>query len=392
MRIAIISPASLPATQFGGILFVAVNIAKIAAKEKHQATIYTTDLDFANNATTFNKNLPREEDVDDFKIKRSHVWFSKKLFFVNPGMFLQMLNDDYDVIHSIGIRSFQSLIGAIISKIKKTPLVISDEGGLTTHPDLKKDFANTVLYKLQTPILKFIINQASVMIAANEYEKKIFSEFCDESKIVIVRNGIDLDILNIEKIDIKKKYNIDSFILFLGRFNKVKGIDVLINAINLIKNHSEFKKTQLLIMGVDFGYEKEMLRLIDEYKLQDKIKVVKNPSRKEVISAYNESEFLVLPSRWELSPLTPLEGFAFKKPVISSNVHGIPYTVIHNVNGILVEPENHNELANAITGLLADKDKCLAYGNAGYHLVDSICNSTIMSKEILKVYEKTINR
>ena len=392
MRIAIISPASLPATQFGGILFVAVNIAKIAVKEKHQATIYTTDLDFANNATTFNKNLPREEDVDNFKIKRSHVWFSKKLFFVNPGMFLQMLNDDYDVIHSIGIRSFQSLIGAIISKIKKTPLVISDEGGLTTHPDLKKDFANTVLYKLQTPILKFIINQASAVIAANEYEKKIFSEFCDESKIVIVRNGIDLDILNIEKIDIKKKYNIDSFILFLGRFNKVKGIDVLINAINLIKNHSEFKKTQLLIMGVDFGYEKEMLRLIDEYKLQDKIKVVKNPSRKEVISAYNESEFLVLPSRWELSPLTPLEGFAFKKPVISSNVHGIPYTVIHNVNGILVEPENHNELANAITGLLADKDKCLAYGNAGYHLVDSICNSTIMSKEILKVYEKTINR
>ena len=392
MKIALVCPASLPATQFGGILFVAVNIAKIAAKEKHQATIYTTDLDFANNATTFNKNLPREEDVDNFKIKRSHVWFSKKLFFVNPGMFLQMLNDDYDVIHSIGIRSFQSLIGAIISKIKKTPLVISDEGGLTTHPDLKKDFANTVLYKLQTPILKFIINQASVMIAANEYEKKIFSEFCDETKIVIVRNGIDLDILNIEKIDIKKKYNIDSFILFLGRFNKVKGIDVLINAINLIKNHSEFKKTQLLIMGVDFGYEKEMLRLIDEYKLQDKIKVVKNPSRKEVISAYNESEFLVLPSRWELSPLTPLEGFAFKKPVISSNVHGIPYTVIHNVNGILVEPENHNELANAITGLLADKDKCLAYGNAGYHLVDSICNSTIMSKEILKVYEKTINR
>jgi len=392
MRIAIISPASLPATQFGGILFVAVNIAKIAAKEKHQATIYTTDLDFANNATTFNKNLPREEDVDNFKIKRSHVWFSKKLFFVNPGMFLQMLNDDYDVIHSIGIRSFQSLIGAIISKIKKTPLVISDEGGLTTHPDLKKDFANTVLYKLQTPILKFIINQASVMIAANEYEKKIFSEFCDESKIVIVRNGIDLDILNIEKIDIKKKYNIDSFILFLGRFNKVKGIDVLISAINLIKNHSEFKKTQLLIMGVDFGYEEEMLRLIGEYNLQDKIKVIKNPSRKEVISAYNESEFLVLPSRWELSPLTPLEGFAFKKPVISSNVHGIPYTVAHNVNGILVEPENHNELANAIIELLTDKNKCLTYGNAGYDLVNSICNSTIMSKETLKVYEKTINR
>ncbi len=392
MRIAIISPASLPATQFGGILFVGVNIAKIAAEQKHEATIYTTDLDFANNATTFNKNLPRSEDVDNFKIKRSHVWFSKKLFFVNPGMLFQMLNDNFDIIHSIGIRSFQSLIAAIVSKIKKTPLVISDEGGLTTHPDLKKDFSSTVLYKLQTPILKFIINQASIVIAANEYEKKIFSEFCDESKIIIIRNGIDLDILNTEKIDIKKKYKMNSFILFLGRFNKVKGIDVLINAVNSIKNHSEFKKTQLLIMGVDFGYEQEMLQLIDKYKLHNKIKVIKNPSRKEVISAYHESEFLVLPSRWELSPLTPLEGFVFKKPVISSNIHGIPYTVKHNVNGILVEPENHKELADAIIELLVDKNKCVAYGNAGYDLVNNVCNSTTMAKETLKAYEKTINR
>ena len=122
--------------------------------------------------------------------------------------------------------------------------------------------------------------------------------------ILCIKDSFDPEILTylndslrddvIEKIDIKKKYNIDSFILFLGRFNKVKGIDVLINAINLIKNNSEFKKTQLLIMGVDFGYEEEMLQLIGEYNLQDKIKVIKNPSRKEVISAYNESEFLVL--------------------------------------------------------------------------------------------------
>ena len=58
MRIAIISPASLPATQFGGILFVAVHIAKIAAKEKHKATIYTTALELANHASPYNKTIP----------------------------------------------------------------------------------------------------------------------------------------------------------------------------------------------------------------------------------------------------------------------------------------------------------------------------------------------
>ena len=57
----------------------------------------------------------------------------------------------------------------------------------------------------------------------------------------------------------------------------------------------------------------------------------------------------------------------------------------------MFEPENHKELADAITELLSDKNKRLAYGNAGYDLVNSVCNSITMSKETLKVYEKTIN-
>jgi len=76
MKIALVCPASLPATQFGGILFICVDIAKELSNENHDVTIYTTDLDFANNPKTFNKNLPRTEVIDKFKIKRSHVWLN----------------------------------------------------------------------------------------------------------------------------------------------------------------------------------------------------------------------------------------------------------------------------------------------------------------------------
>ena len=54
-------------------------------------------------------------------------------------------------------------------------------------------------------------------------------------------------------------------------------------------------------MGVDFGYEKEMEQLITTYDLSNRILVIKNPPREDVISAYGESEFLILPSQWELS-------------------------------------------------------------------------------------------
>ena len=389
MKIGIICPASLPATQFGGILFLGVDIARELSNENHEVTIYTTDLDFANNPKTFNKKLPREENINNFKIKRSHVWFSIRLFFVNPGMYFCMINDQQDIIHTIGIRSFQSFVAALVAKKKKIPLFVSDQGGLTTHPDLQTGSMWTkILYKIQSPMIRFIINQAKKIIVANEYEKKIFSELTDENKIEVVRNGINLENMK-SSVDFKKKYTINhDYFLFLGRFHKVKGIDILLEAISLIKNHPLMSNVKLVVMGVDFGFEGEMLKMIKEMGLDNMIKVIKNPPREDVIAAYKESEFLVLPSRWELSPLTPLEGFAFKKPTISTKAHGIPYTLHDRKDSILVETENYKELSDVIIELLNDKKKCTQLGMEGYLFVHKECNSKKMAQQVLNIYEK----
>ena len=391
MKIGIICPASLPATQFGGILFLGIDLARELSNEKHQVTIYTTDLDFANNPKTFNKKLPKEENIQNFKIKRSHVWFSIKLFFINPGIYFRMMNDQHDVIHTIGIRSFQSFIAALVARKKKIPLIVSDQGGLTTHPDLQnKSVWTKILYKIQSPMIQFVINQAKKIIAANEYEKKIFSELTDENKIEVVRNGINLENMK-STVDFKKKYAIDhDYFLFLGRFHEVKGLDTLLDAMNLIKNHPLMSTTKLVIMGVDFGFEKKMLKMIKEMNLDNVVKIIKNPPREDVFSAYNESEFLVLPSRWELSPLTPLEGFAFKKPTISTKAHGIPYTLHDRKDSILVESENFKELSDVIIELLNDKMKCERLGMEGYEYVHKECNSRKMAKQILNIYEKIV--
>jgi len=217
MNIGIVCPASLPATQFGGILFLGVDIAKEATKKNNNVTIYTTDLDFANNASTFNKKLPREEKIQKFLIKRSHVWANVNLFYLNPGMYFQLSKDSPDLIHTIGVRSFQSFIASVVSRRKNIPLVISDQGGLTTHPDLKQSkIFNKFLYKIQKPLIKFVINSSTRIIVANEYEKEIFKKFSDESKIEIIRNGINLDIINSEIINFKQKYNIKNELFYLS--------------------------------------------------------------------------------------------------------------------------------------------------------------------------------
>ncbi len=388
MKIALVCPASLPATQFGGIVFLAVDLAQEISEMGHNVTIYTTDLDFSNGSNKFNKKLPRIEKFEKFLINRTHVWFSLKLFFVNTSMSKEIENDKPDIIHTIGLRSFQSIIAWRVSKKLNIPLVVSDQGGLTTHPFLAESgFFLKTLYKIQDFFIKKIINDASVISVANEYEQKIFSSLNKKSRIKIIRNGVNLKKL-VSKHNFKEKYQINSnFILFVGRFSKSKGIETLINAFSIVKNELKDSDIHLVIMGVDFGYQAEMEKLIKKLNLSEEIKVIKNPPRDDVISAYGESEFLVLPSQWELSPLVPLESFAFKKPVISTNSHGIPYTVQNNKNGILVEPENSLELSNAIVKLLNDSELREKLGQSGYNFVNEECNCVSMAKNSLKLYE-----
>ena len=71
MKIALLCPASLPATQFGGIVFLAVDLARELSELGHDVTIYTTDLDFSNGPNKFSKSLPRFEKFVKFKIKRT---------------------------------------------------------------------------------------------------------------------------------------------------------------------------------------------------------------------------------------------------------------------------------------------------------------------------------
>ena len=388
MKIALVCPASLPATQFGGIVFLAVDLAQEISEMGHNVTIYTTDLDFSNGSNKFNKKLPRIEKFGKFLINRTHVWFSLKLFFVNTSMSKEIENDKPDIIHTIGLRSFQSIIAWRVSKKLNIPLVVSDQGGLTTHPFLAESgFFLKTLYKIQDFFIKKIINDASVISVANEYEQKIFSSLNKKSRIEIIRNGVNLKKL-VSKHNFKEKYQINSnFILFVGRFSKSKGIETLLNAFSIVKNELKDSEIHLVIMGVDFGYQAEMEKLIKKLNLSEEIKVIKNPPRDDVISAYGESEFLVLPSQWELSPLVPLESFAFKKPVISTNSHGIPYTVQNNKNGILVEPENSLELSNAIVKLLNDSELREKLGQSGYNFVNEECNCVSMAKNSLKLYE-----
>ena len=162
MKIALVCPASLPATQFGGIVFLAVNLADEMSKLGHDVTIYTTDLDFSNGPNEFNKSLPRIEKIKNYTINRTHSWFSVRLFFFNPSIYSELIKDKPEIIHTIGLRSFQSFAAWLVSKKNNIPLIATDQGGLTTHPYLTETgFLFKIIFKIQNFYIKKIIKHSS---------------------------------------------------------------------------------------------------------------------------------------------------------------------------------------------------------------------------------------
>ena len=111
------------------------------------------------------------------------------------------------------------------------------------------------------PMINFIINNSTKISVANEYEKRIFEKFNQTSKIEVIRNGINLETMKTKTNDFRKKHGISlPFVLFIGRFSKVKGIDILLHAIKILKDKSELKNISFVIMGVDFGFQNQMIR------------------------------------------------------------------------------------------------------------------------------------
>jgi glycosyltransferase involved in cell wall biosynthesis len=144
-------------------------------------------------------------------------------------------------------------------------------------------------------------------------------------------------------------------------------------------------------MGADFGYSKEMFKKIKKKDLNQRIMVIIKPDREEVISAYHACEFLVLPSRWEMSPLTPLEGFACKKTIIGSKIHGIPYVIKDNENGLLFQNENVDDLQEKMKELLLNPVKCQKLGIKGYEMIKKSFNNILMGEKIFETYNSVLN-
>ncbi len=148
------------------------------------------------------------------------------------------------------------------------------------------------------------------------------------------------------------------YYLYFGRLSPEKGVDVLIRAA------AGLGRGRLLILGD--GPERESLERLASELGAGNIEFLGRRPADEVRSILGAARFVVLPSRWyENLPFSAMEALAAGRPVVASDIGGIPEMVDDGVNGFLVPPGDEGALAERIAALLDDPALRAEMGSRG---------------------------
>jgi len=199
---------------------------------------------------------------------------------------------------------------------------------------------------------------------------KNFLKYKNVNKIKYIPNGVNVKIFEQGYKKFISYNNKDEFkILFVGRFDRVKGLHVLIETVTLLKNHLINKNAKFYLVG--YGYDEDNLKnLIKKFNLENLIIIREKLIGDDLIKEYVTSDLFILPSLSEGFPLTVLEAWACKLPVLTTSVGELPYIIKDDYNGWLVSPNNVEELSKKLKYVLnLDRKKLTEVGENGYKLV-----------------------
>ena len=233
------------------------------------------------------------------------------------------------------------------------------------------------------------ITDKIVALTHGEKEDYLFFKIADKEKFVVINSGIELEKFKELpfplKQDFKKELGIPQNALIVGtvgRLVPVKGLKFLIEAAREII--SRYPNTFFVFTG-DGYLRRDLEKRASDLGIKEN--VVFLGWRNDAAKIISVTDIFVLPSLNEGMGKVLAEAMALGKPIVASNVGGIPDLVIHGKNGFLVPSKNSRELAKYIQILLEDKEKREKMGREGREMAGNFSHE-IMIKKISRLYKE----
>jgi D-inositol-3-phosphate glycosyltransferase len=186
-----------------------------------------------------------------------------------------------------------------------------------------------------------VLSGADRVICATEQERNFIRQLygADPSKIAVIPLGVDLDRFRpTAKRDARKVLGLEDerIILFVGRIEPLKGLDILINAAALLESDVECR---VVVVGGDESSEARVQELQDMARdrgIGHRVAFVGAVDHDQLPLYYNAADVCVVPSHYESFGLVAIEAMASGVPVVASRVGGLTGTVKDGETGYLI--------------------------------------------------------
>jgi len=383
---------------------------KVGGVERHVSTLVKGLLKRGHDITIITSKHPR--GIEKKQYKKLKIFYTQIEIKRNPlsnfRHFKEAINifkkinvkEKFDIIHTQS-----DLIWWYLKNVKKTTPTVT-----TLHRTIINEFKSSIrskpylapfwvfLLPLYHFIGRFYLKKSDKLICVSLIlMKDVIKQYrVPKAKIEIIFNGIDIKKFkpkdNSRIKNLRKKYATkqEKIILYIGSLIKQKGCHILIKSFSdILKKEKNLK----LVIGGSGPYYKNLKNLIENLRLENKVIFVGKIDSKDTVNYYNIADIFVFPTlRIESFGLVSAEAMSCGKPVIASKIGAISDVITNFKDGILVKPNNLEELRKNILKVLNNKTLVKRLSeNARKKIVNNF-NIDKMIDETIKVYDGLLEK
>jgi spore coat protein SA len=376
MKIALICTEKLPVPPIdGGAVQIYIDGILPYINQKHNITVYCVS----------HQLLMDEELLDGVRYIRLPA-YPKEIYIENV---INKIENDYDLVHVFNRPKWIKLLS---EKLPDTKLSLSLHNEMFKPKKISSQEANECIDRVEfiNTVSKFIANGVEQL-----YPKA-------HSKLRVVYSGVDIGKYKTNwskegldnRVRIKKKYGLTNYriVLFVGRINEKKGVDILLEAMRIVM--ATTPKVALVVIGSKwFGenqktaYTEKLERIAEELKGPIVFTGFLPPD--VVCEHYNIADVFVCPSQWN-EPLARVhyEAMAAGIPIITTNRGGNAEVVVGYGNGIVISNyKDPIDISNNIKYLFRNPRLAKTMGITGRRLALKKYNWKRVAEEVFNGFE-----
>ena len=388
MKVLHIVPSYLPAHRYGGPVESVHSLNAALARAGHEVTVYTTNIDGEHNL-----DVPVNEPVmrDGVRIFYFKASFPRGWFYSSEmRRALAAHIKEFDIVHITSVFLAASTLGAYYARKFTKPHIISPRGSLMRAPLAAHSFKKRLYISL---IERRNLKGASAIhftVPAEEAEYRS-AGFPAKSAFVVPNSIPNSAPFSVDKEIFRKEWyipNDNKVVLFLGRISPIKGLDTLVLAFSKVAQKIS-DVTLVIAGGDDRGHLDEIKKLVEANTSSERIVFTGMLMGKEKEAVYKNADVFVVPSISESFGMSAVEAMREGIATILTNGVGIAEDA-RRANAAVVIKKDTDEVANAILGLLEDKNKREELGRNAMNFVDEEYSEASVAKKMEDAYRQVI--